>query len=80
MIHSSIFINLSSCDKSLLDTRGSYFLVFSDGCCADVSGAPLSSLECSCRCSDYCDRPDVVACSFHLRDGRCVCSSVVVSD
>ena len=78
MISSKIFINLSSCDASLLDTRGSYLLVFSDGGCVDVSGAPLSSGACVVRCSDYCARPGVVSCSFHLRDGRCVASAVVV--
>lgn len=78
MISSKVFLNLSCGDASLLDSRGSYLVVFSDGSCLDVFGSPLSSAACVVRCSDYCSRPDVVSCSFHLRDGRMVASSVVL--
>lgn len=78
MVSSRVFIALSDDQVSGHLSGGHYCVCYDDGGVCDFPGHPVSSVVASAECTRRCGRAGVVCCSFHLSDGRLVCSSVVV--
>lgn len=78
MVSSKVFIALCDEPFKVQVSGGHYCVCYDDGGVCDFPGRPLSSLAASAECAHRCEGAGVVCCSFHLPDGRLVCSSVVV--
>lgn len=78
MVSSKIFLALSDDRVSGQLSGGHYCVCYDDGGVCDFPGRPVSSEVALAECARRCRRGGVVCCSFHLSDGRLVCSSVVV--
>ena len=78
MVSSKVFIALSDEPIKVQVSGGHYCVCYDDGGVCDFPGRPVSSLVALSECERRCKGAGVVCCSFHLSDGRMVCSSVVV--
>lgn len=78
MVSSRIFIALSDEPVWAQLSGGHYCVCYDDGGVCDYPGSPVSSMVASAECAHRCEGAGVVCCSFHLSDGRLVCSSVIV--